>query len=103
MLLTTQWCWCRAYRAFQLLHELGDELLTATSSGGEVSGCNSSVGVLASRSNATTLSVLLFSQAPIGAPIAAVCTANVSISGVATIAGDVSRTTGLHSSKESQQ
>ena len=41
--------------------------------------CSSTVGVLASVSNATTLSVLLFSQAAIGAPIARSCEINVSI------------------------
>ena len=55
-----------AYRAFQLLHELGEELATVTMSGGGNSttptDCASSVGVLASLSNSTTLSVLLFSQ-----------------------------------------
>jgi xylan 1,4-beta-xylosidase len=72
-----------AYRAFQLLHELGDELLPTTRSGGGSSNnptdCAASVGVLASKSNATCLSVLVFSQATVGAPIAAHCIVNLTI------------------------
>lgn len=77
-----------AYRAFQLLHELGDELLASTVSSNSASAgnypsppgsCESTVGVLASTSNSTVLSVLLYSQATIGAPIAASCTLNVTI------------------------
>ena len=85
-----------AYRAFQLLHELGDELVytsikEVTSEGaGETHttkqkppptspSCASTVGVLASVNNATTLSVLLFSQAAVGTQIAPICQINVSI------------------------
>jgi hypothetical protein len=41
--------------------------------------CVDTVGVLASRVNATCLSVLLFSQATLGAPISAQCTVQVTI------------------------
>jgi hypothetical protein len=82
-----------AYRAFQLLHELGDELLPTSIKAAPLEvaqetqqkpppaspSCVSTVGVLASVSNATTLSVLLFSQSAIGAPIAPSCQVNVSI------------------------
>ena len=72
-----------AYRAFQLLHELGSELLPTTRSGGgsqsNPTDCAASVGVLASKSNATCLSVLMFSQATVGAPIAAHCVVNLTV------------------------
>ena len=72
-----------AYRAFQLLHELGDELLPTTRTGGGSSSsptdCAASVGVLASKSNATCLSVLVFSQATVGAPIAPLCSVNLTV------------------------
>jgi hypothetical protein len=72
-----------AYRAFQLLHELGDELLPTTRTGGGSSSsptdCAASVGVLASKSNATCLSVLVFSQATVGAPIARLCSVNLTV------------------------
>lgn len=83
-----------AYRSFQLLHELGNELVSASITDAKLAGdmdaeeheqlstipnCSSTVGVLASVSNATTLSVLLFSQAAIGVPIARSCEINVSI------------------------
>jgi hypothetical protein len=86
-----------AYRAFQLLHELGDTLLPTHRSVGVGRGadsaianddpfnkgasgdCVDTVGVLASRVNATCLSVLLFSQATLGAPISAQCTVQVTI------------------------
>eukprot|EP01051_Picozoa_sp_SAG22_P001473 SAG22_NODE_58_length_23645_cov_16.637943_13_plen_1140_part_00 len=82
-----------AYRAFQLLHELGDELLSTTISSEEGSiesdggggappeaNCSATLGVLASICNASVLSVLLFSQATLGTPISPSCTATVNIS-----------------------
>ena len=84
-----------AYRGFQLLHELGNELIstsitsTRSNLAVEMPGnhkplpdnpdCVSTVGVLASVTNATTLSVLLFSQATIGEPIAPICEISVSV------------------------
>lgn len=74
-----------AYRSFELLHELGNELFEATVTGDSqkepAGGCGSTVGVLASKSNSSVLSVLLFSQAPIGQPIEASCAIDVTIDG----------------------
>ena len=85
-----------AYRAYQLLHELGDQLLVTQRTGGgsrtNPADCTSTVGVLASKSNASCLSVLLFSQATRGAPIPSSCTIKVTVSS-GTNAGTRTRTT----------
>jgi xylan 1,4-beta-xylosidase len=81
-----------SYRAFQLLHELGDELLLANRTGGgnpnTPSDCAASVGVLASRSNASCLTVLVFSQATLGRPISPSCVVNITVNGGGDGGGD---------------
>ena len=66
----------------------GTDLLASSVAGGGGGGstatpdpgsCASTVGVLASKSNNSVLSILLFSQATLGAPVAASCTANVTV------------------------
>jgi hypothetical protein len=80
-------------RAFQLLHELEESWLPhiPLSGGGDSSiatDCAATVGVLASRSNDTCLSVLVFSQAVVGAPITQSYTVNITINqGTATQSG----------------
>lgn len=71
-----------AYRAFQLLHELGDTLLgtdISASSSTEGRNCLMTVGALASKCNSSVLSVLLFSQASLGEHISPKCTTTVTI------------------------
>ena len=78
--------------------ELAKTTIDGGGDGSAPTDCAASVGVLASRINATCLSVLLFSQAAVGTPIAPSCTVNVAVRTAAAAAGTMPNTSDARAS-----